>query len=244
MLIKKFKIFFLHPMTTIKKIVDRTLWQVCVPYTLNSDKAIHIDLGSGNQPRNPFGAKNLVTSDVIQNFEGVENHNIDLTRPLPFDNQSIDSFSAYDVLEHIPRWERHTSDIRYPFIELMDEISRCLKPGGVFLAVTPAFPSPTAFQDPTHVNIISDVTIHYLAGTNPWARELGYGYSGQFHILCQTWLWGNGPFMENQDLNLINIKTTSKVKFIFLKHFNSSLKLFVNFLFKKPTHLLWVLQKN
>ena len=84
-----------------------------------------------------------------------------------------------------------------PFIETMSEIWRVLKPQGIFYARTPAFPHPESFQDPTHVNIITDTTVSYFArrpqidgsSIDPWGLELGqrYGFKGQFLLLSQQW---------------------------------------------------------
>lgn len=72
----------------------------------------------------------------------------------------------------------------------MSDIWRVLKPGGIFYARTPAYPSAAAFQDPTHVNIITDQTISYFARrpaldgslVDPWGLDLGkrYGFKGEF----------------------------------------------------------------
>jgi SAM-dependent methyltransferase len=66
----------------------------------------------------------------------------------------------------------------YPFVQLMTEIHRVLKPGGLLLAVTPAFPYPEAFQDPTHVNILTTRSGRYFCGKNPAASV--YGFLGHF----------------------------------------------------------------
>ncbi len=67
----------------------------------------------------------------------------------------------------------------------MNEVFRVLRPGGVLYAVTPAYPVPEAFQDPTHVNIITERTHLYFAGDQPMARM--YGYIGNFDVRRAHW---------------------------------------------------------
>ena len=225
--------------SAIRKIV----WSIDIPFTHISTSSIHVDLGAGNSPRNPFSAAKLIATDMHKSFtrhDGVEFVLADLTRSLPFASDTISSFSAYDVLEHIPRWERVDGEIQFPFINLMSEVHRCLIPGGIFLSVTPAYPNAEAFQDPTHVNIISKGTIRYFAAPEPWATLTGYGFVGSFHVITQTWLRGAGPYSGESLTKLYRdqgLKTKSKVS---LKFICRTLKLFRN---RKPTHLLWVLQK-
>jgi SAM-dependent methyltransferase len=79
---------------------------------------------------------------------------------------------------------------RNPFVELMNEIYRVLKTGGIFLSVTPAYPHGAAFQDPTHVNIITEETfIRYFDDTYMWAKI--YGFNGRFKVLQQEWSGAN-----------------------------------------------------
>jgi hypothetical protein len=119
----------------------------------------------------------------------------------------------------------------------MDEIFRCLKPGGLFLAVTPSFPSAAAFQDPTHVNIISKNTLIYFSGAEAWAKLLGYGYSGSFEIVANTWLRGHG-FMNEEVLIGSNglPKSFANAVTLFKRIIGMAIA-------PKPTHLLWVLRK-
>jgi SAM-dependent methyltransferase len=98
--------------------------------------------------------------------------------PLPFPDAFFDSISAFDVLEHIPRQIVRDETIAYPFIELMNELYRVLKPGGLLLAVTPAYPYAEAFQDPTHVNILTKRSGRYFCGDHALARI--YGFRGHF----------------------------------------------------------------
>lgn len=223
--------------------IRKILWNVDLPYQHRTESSIHVDLGAGNAPRNPFGATSLIATDMHRSFahlDGVQFVVADLTRSLPFASNSISSFSAYDVLEHIPRWERVDGQICFPFIELMNEIHRCLVPGGIFLAVTPAFPNTEAFQDPTHVNIISKGTIRYFCAPEPWATLTGYGFVGAFQVITQTWLRGVGPFsIGSLTFNLREQASAERYRSILkLLHriFNASRN-------RNPSHLLWVLSK-
>ena len=92
-----------------------------------------------------------------------------------------------------------SSTMRNPFIEVMDEIHRVLLPGGYFFHCTPAYPSPVAFQDPTHVNIITEDTMPmYFCGDSykPWLgsdKPIAsiYGFKGSFELVDQAWWWNH-----------------------------------------------------
>ena len=226
------------------KLFLRIIWQLDVPVTHSIDpESKHLDIGAGSTPRNPFQAASLfaVDTNVWGNQAATFTHvKGDLTRPLPFEDNTFTSISAYDVLEHIPRWEREGTEIRYPFIGLMNEISRILKPGGIFLAVTPAYPSHAAFADPTHVNLISRETIRYFAGEDAWARTIGYGFVGHFQVIAQTWLRGVGPYTQ---FSLVGTFRTASIRLkieIILKLLKRLGRIFKR---QNPTHIVWVLQK-
>ena len=213
---------------------NKVLWHIAIPYSHGSSESIHLDLGCGSNPRNPFGAGKLIAGDVIQlefNLVNIDFVSVDLTQPLPFENETLDSVSAYDVLEHIPRWNKNGSIIEYPFINLMSEIFRILKPGGKFIAVTPAFPSAAAFQDPTHVNIVSKETLLYFTGEEPWANKLGYGFNGKFKVLLQTWKRTESVYREAK----MQEKYPNWLKVVYY-----SARLWM---IRKPSHLIWVLEK-
>ncbi len=141
----------------------------------------HLDLGCGPVPRNPYQRDVLCGVDLTSTTESgpIRRANL-VTQPIPFDSDSFESVSAYDFLEHVPR-VFPTPDgqgTRFPVIELMNEIWRVLKPGGLLYAVTPVYPSKAAFQDPTHVNIMTTDTHTYF--TRPHRMAAMYGFSGDF----------------------------------------------------------------
>ncbi len=159
-------------------------------------ETIAVDLGSGPHPANPFNADRVIGIDsqaigenVLHCWVGIET--------IPLENSSVDVVTAFDFLEHLPRSLWKDDEMTNPFIETMSEIWRVLKPQGIFYARTPAFPHPECFQDPTHVNIITDTTVSYFARRpqidgsliDPWGLELGqrYGFKGQFLLLNQQW---------------------------------------------------------
>lgn len=97
----------------------------------------------------------------------------------------FDLVTAYDFLEHIPRSNCACAGHRFPFISLMSEIHRVLRPRGYFYGFTPAFPNKQAFQDPTHVNILSEDTLRLYFAEDAWASK--YGFSGRFEMVREGW---------------------------------------------------------
>ena len=144
-----------------------------------------LDLGCGEKPRNPLECENAYGLDIRNlDIENVVCADVVL-EPIPFSDGFFDVISAYDFVEHIPR-VIYAPNLIFPFVKLMDEICRCLRPGGQFLSFTPSFPSPVAFQDPTHVNIISESTFpNYFCEPLLWAKM--YGFSGKFRLAAQKW---------------------------------------------------------
>jgi len=133
---------------------------------------ISLDLGCGKTIRNPYQASQVIGLDIEDADLAIE--------PIPYKDEYFDFVTAYDFLEHIPRL-LYVPQRRYPFVELMSEIYRVMKVGGKFLSSTPAFPHAPAFQDPTHVNIITPLTFaEYFDDQKTWAKQ--YGFKGQFVV--------------------------------------------------------------
>jgi SAM-dependent methyltransferase len=148
-----------------------------------------LDLGSGPNPNNPYNADDVFGIDIRDDL-GDKIVSADLViGAIPFDSDLFDYVTAFQFIEHVPR-VIYNPEKRNPFIELMNEIYRVLKTGGIFLSVTPAYPHGAAFQDPTHVNIITEETfIKYFDDTYRWAKM--YGFNGSFKIIRQEWSGAN-----------------------------------------------------
>jgi SAM-dependent methyltransferase len=143
-----------------------------------------LDLGCGGVPRNPFKADFLYGIDIRDSA----NPNIarsDLAQEaIPHGDASMDYITAFDFIEHIPRVV-YLPEIRYSFIELMNEVYRVLRPGGLFLAQTPVYPYSACFTDPTHINPITSETFsQYFDDQRQWGKM--YGFRGAFKIESQV----------------------------------------------------------
>lgn len=149
-------------------------------------KGIFLDIGGGERPRKGFvnmDYRDLETVDVVHNC---------LKFPWPFEDESVEVAMASHLVEHItpdvsdPRVENLvnllitkgllTKDEVYEaigehesqptFMRFMDEVWRVLKVGGEFGLEYPYGGSVGYWQDPTHVNGISNNTWRYFDPNN------------------------------------------------------------------------------
>jgi SAM-dependent methyltransferase len=142
-----------------------------------------LDLGCGLTPRNPFHAEHAFGIDIRDNpTKKIKYADLNI-EPIPFEDNAFDYITAFDFLEHIPR-VLYSPNRRFPFVELMNEIWRTLKPNGYFLSYTPIFPYSAVFRDPTHINIMTHETfILYFDDKHQFAKM--YGFNGSFKIIGQ-----------------------------------------------------------
>lgn len=78
----------------------------------------------------------------------------DVTEGLPLADDSVGIFRAADFLEHIPREK---------VVGVMNEIWRCLAPGGWLISRTPSSGGKGAFCDPTHLSYWNDLSFRYYS---------------------------------------------------------------------------------
>jgi SAM-dependent methyltransferase len=215
------------------------------PHRWAISSEIHVDLGAGSYPRNPFSANQLIAFDVLDPKDISINSNsvgsnlkymqVSRFKPFPLGGDSVTSISGFDFLEHLSREPGTQAN---EFIFVMNEVFRILKSGGVALFVTPAYPLRTAFQDPTHINILTKDTYEYFCGKNPLALKLGYGFEGQFELISQFWagpfskVWKysnageyRGTLRNRLNLSIVRLSEIARFKF-------------------RRTHLVWVLRKK
>lgn len=151
-----------------------------------------LDLGCGAQPKNLFSADEVFGIDVRDDVASQIKRADLAIEDIPFESEYFDFVTAHDFIEHIPR-VAYVPHRRNCFIEVMNEIYRVLKPGGIFLSFTPAYPRAEAFRDPTHVNIITEETFPlYFDNQFRWA--VAYGFKGAFEIASQEW---HGPHLTS-----------------------------------------------
>lgn len=188
---------------------------------------IHLDLGCGKSPRNPYCFKTLHALDIYEPKDLLSHitfakANLTL-QPIPYPDNTFDSISAFDFIEHIPRVLAINQDsTKFPFVDLMSEIWRVLKPNGMFYALTPAFPHGAVFNDPTHVNFITASTHKYFCGLHAQATD--YGFRGNFEKVSIEWIRGDDAFKQPDALVLL--------KRWYLRHFKK----------RKLSHLIWELR--
>jgi len=149
-----------------------------------------LDLGCGPTPKNFFNADIVYGIDVRDELEK-NIYKADLiTDKIPFDDAFFDFVTAHDFIEHIPR-VLYTPNRSYPFVELMNEIWRVLKPSGKLYSLTPAFPAAAAFFDPTHLNFVTELTFSEgFSVNNPHTKAAGF--KGEFKIESQN---RQGPYL-------------------------------------------------
>lgn len=129
---------------------------------LKEKSGIRLDIGCGKNKQPGFVGidyRDWGSVDIVHDLE-------DTPWPLP-DNCVLTSVASH-VLEHI---NPHGG----VFLKVMDEIWRIMQPDGQFAFVVPYAGSPGYWQDPTHVNGITESTLLYF-DPDPEGKYAGQTY--------------------------------------------------------------------
>lgn len=89
---------------------------------------------------------------------------------IPLDDNMADKVSAHCFIEHVPFYiYLNKAGEKYsPMKFLFYEVTRILKPGGIFLIEVPQTPSTAVWQDPSHASFWTKFTAPYLVGPQIW----------------------------------------------------------------------------
>ena len=132
--------------------------------TLNKLK---LNLGCGNKKKDGFKGVDKYPCEAVDILS-------DITKPLPFDDNSVDEVLMDNVIEHI---------VDLP--ALFKELGRICKNGSKITIITPHFASFDSWRDPTHVHHLSYFSLdhfekhnvsHYTGGGfKVVSRKLSFG---------------------------------------------------------------------
>lgn len=148
-----------------------------------------LDIGCGPHPKNPFGAAEVHGLDIREDLARNIRYADLAVEGIPYSDDHFEFVSAFEFLEHVPR-VIYMPMRRFPFVELMNEIWRITKPGGLFLSSTPIYPFSPAFRDPTHVNLMTHETMSIYFDSRHRGAAM-YGFRGAFDIVAQGRLGSN-----------------------------------------------------
>ncbi len=152
-----------------------------------------LDLGGAHNSPPGFKSVDLRNADV----------NCDITKGLPFPDNSVGCIRAYDFLEHIPHCRDSSCDHGASAggapctVGLMNEFYRVLAPGGWLVSRTPSSDGRGAFQDPTHISFWNPNSFWYY--TN---REQARYLEGVTCRFQDNRVWQNFPTDWHQEHNI------------------------------------------
>lgn len=136
--------------------------------TMKRESLVKVDLACGqNKADGYIGIDNekLDSVDIV--------HNLSIY-PWPFSDNSIYEFRCSHYVEHCR-----------DLVKFMEEAWRCLIPGGIIDITAPYYSSIRAWQDPTHVRGITEITFLYFCRELTKASKLDH-YTGRCNFEVMT----------------------------------------------------------
>lgn len=116
---------------------------------LKEKSGIRLDIGCGENKNPGFLGIDILPLKGVDIVHDLEEF------PWPLPDECVITATASHVLEHI-------NPHKGVFINFMNEVWRVLKKDGQFAFVVPHASSHGYQQDPTHVNMINETTMHYF----------------------------------------------------------------------------------
>lgn len=179
------------------------------PRAKKTTKLIKYDLACGQNKQDGFIG---VDQEKINGVDIV--HDLVNDRPWPIASDSADELFCSHFVEHL-----------YDLCGFMDECYRILKDGGTMTLIHPYYTSVRAWQDPTHVRGINEVTWYYFNAEWRAMQKLDhYPVVCDFEIETITAAY-NEPW---------NLKSEEARQFAMLHYFNVISDLTVILKAKKP----------
>ena len=166
-----------------------------------------LELGCGPNIRDPFITGDAWGVDLISTEnQSAKVKTADLVvDAIPFEDQSFDHVYAFNLLAQLPRLA-YVPQRRLPLVELMNEIHRVLKPGGLFLSLCAGSPSLGGDENSIFTNVVTEKTLAD-GYCEPQRFAAAYGYVGRFQLEHQR-------FQEDgQLLTLMRCIPSTKVIF-------------------------------
>jgi len=113
---------------------------------------IKVNLACGQQKKEGFIGIDKIKTDATDIVHDLYQF------PWPFEDNSIYEFNCEHFVEHIPI---QLADGAFGMHRFMEEVWRCLMPGGTITIIAPYYTSIRAWQDPTHTRCITELTFTY-----------------------------------------------------------------------------------
>jgi SAM-dependent methyltransferase len=159
---------------------------------------VKLNLGCGNKQRDGFLGVDRYPCDAA-------NLICDVSRTLPFQDDSIDEVYMDNLIEHV-----------HDIPTLMREVVRVSRHGARILIITPHFSSLASWRDPTHVHHLSyfsfdyfekSSAMHYVGGgLKVVSRKLSFG-GGLLGLLGRLICWLNPETYEKKFCFLFRAST-------------------------------------